>query len=1296
MSVRTRLLAGLLPATLLAGVLTTAPAAAATMYPSGVGADLGATPTTLGVAPAAGADPAGLQTGTEQGRGYWRTNQAAGTDWFSFDVDRDYVDELTTDDVVVTVTYLDSGTGSLQLKYDAAAGPETSTDDVTLKNTGQWQTGTFALADIEFADRLGGADLRLSGSTDITVAGLRISTAGAAVSLGATPLESGISARAGDRPENLKTGVQDGRPYWQTDRTAPAPGTNFFYINVSDTYLYDNRGLVLVSVDYFDEGNGRLGLHYDSPGETIPDKFKNSEVVTYGNTLTWKSHTFALPDAVMTNRSNGADFRINIGDGAVDLKVAAVRVAKVAGALDVTEGLNDLIDEAARAHKAAREGSRDGQYPTGSRATLLAAIDDAREVAGTPNVTDVQVKAALQSLQSKLDAFTASVVDTNFASTGTASASGGTGATNVNDGNHDTAWTSGEGDSWLQLDLRKPRNVNDVRVEWAQAYSPDYTVQVSNDGRKFTTVGRTGSPGANQFSKTRFATAKVRYVRIALSGSPTYVVKELQLRESPVVVPQPKLVQTVNPTEDGVVADFDATKYGADRSARVDSTKSIQRALYACQDAGGGTVWLPSGKYLVKDTLEVHSFCTLRGDRRDPEQNKTKHGGRDFDYGTVVIADLASGDEGPSLFRVGGSAGVIGVTTWYPRQSATQPVPYNYTFEIPGGAWIGNENYMMATVQDVTMLNSYRGIGISTMPNDHGNAPSSGQVHESSTIRNIRGTALFEGARAYNGADVGTWENVTFSNAYWSQAPAAFKPPVRTALDTWTRANGTGLVLGDLEWDQFHKITLSDYKVGIHVVAGQRAQFTGSFLEPDIRRTGIGVLVDVMDDRWGMTLAGGHVEGSTQAIQNNSNGYVKITGTETQGALSGTIHQMSGTAPTYTQKPLPAPARKQLTVVDAPHGVGYLPAADATRTVQKALDKAGHSGGGIVYLPAGWYRISTHLTVPANVELRGASAVPNRDQGGASGGTVLHAFEGRGTTAPGTATALVTLNGAKSGVRGLRVFYPEQNPGVAEGIVAYPYAVRGKGSQTYVINAGFPNAWNGIDFTTYRNDQFVVRKVAGAFFDHAIAVGRSTGGRIEGVLSNGNAVTRIGYQQPYWMNEGAIFELVIDKYMRKQAKIVTVDGATGLTLFNVFAYGFHDGLVVNDGQVDAFNLGTDNLGTDGYTVKVVKGDVEATNLARYNGATSTGPVTLHNVMVINVVQRAVSVQADGNGTVKVLGNESEPGSYEIGAQVTVTAAPASDNVFQNWTVNGEVVSTDASYTFTVTADQVLTAHFTTE
>jgi hypothetical protein len=762
-----------------------------------------------------------------------------------------------------------------------------------------------------------------------------------------------------------------------------------------------------------------------------------------------------------------------------------------------------------------------------------------------------------------------------------------------------------------------------------------------------------------------------------MTGADTFVVKELQLRLSPVVTPQPRLVRTNGPTEDGVVADFDATDFGADRTGRHDATKAIQQAIYACHDAGGGTVWLPAGQYRVTDTVEVHAFCSLRGDP-----------GSQLGSGTVIVADLAPGDDGPTLFRIGGSAGVLGVTTYYPNQNATDPVPYNYTFEIPGGAWIGNENYMMATVADVTMLNSYRGIGVSTMPNDHGNAPSSGQVHESTTIRNVRGTTLLEGARAYNGADVGTWENVAFNNSFWSSAPAAFHPPARSTLDEWTRAHGTGLVLGDLEWDQFYRIALSDFAVGVHVVAGQRAQFTGSFLEPDVRRTGTGLLVDVMDDRWGMTLAGGHVDGMDGGITNNSRGYVKITGTEVVGAQTGTIHHMSGSVPTYTQRPLPRPVQR-LYVVNAPHGIGYLPAADATAEIQKVLDRAGRQGGGIVYLPAGWYRISTHLTVPARVELRGASAVPNRDQGGVSGGTVLQAFEGRGASAP--ATALLTLSGKDAGVRGLRVFYPDNNPGKADGVVPYPYAVRGHAGRNYVINAGFPNAWNGIDLS---GDDVTVRKVAGAFFDHAISIGAGRNGRVEGVLSNGNAVTRVGYQQPYWMDEGRIFELVIDRYMRKTAKIVTVDGARGLTLLNVFAYGFHDGLVVNSGQVQAFNLGTDNLGGDGYTVQVVDGEVEATNLARYNGATLSGPAALHNVMVINVVQHSISVQANGNGSVRIIGNESEPGTYEVGAQVTVTAAPGSDSVFRDWTVAGTVVATTPSYTFTVGTDQVLQANFT--
>ncbi|MET9480802.1 glycosyl hydrolase family 28-related protein [Streptomyces sp. NPDC006638] len=1282
---------------------TAAPRAAGPdMYPHGVGADLGPTPKTLGVTPTAGDDPAGLVTGEADGRTYWQTDHAAGTGHLDFALAADYLARLTSPTAVFSVTYRDTGTGALELRPAGGGTPART----AFTGTGTWRTSTF---DVTAADAEAGP-LRLSGSDgdsarDITVAAVRVGTPGASVALGTAVRSDGVSPRAGDASTGLVTGEQDGRGYWRTNRSAPAPGLNFFYMNVADTFLYHTTDTVLVSVDYFDEGSGSLALHYDSPGDTIPDMFKSSEVFTYGDTKTWKTHTFTLDDALMTNRSNGSDFRIHTADSAVELTVAAVRITVIPAELKPTEGLELLISEARRVHTAAREGTRDGQFPAGAKDTLAAAIAAARRTADGQDTTEAQLKAALLTLDTALRTFRGSALTTNLARTArvTASSTSAGSPQAVTDGDAGNGWTSGEDGAgeWLQADLGKALTVNEVKIAWGSAFSPDYTVRVSRDGEDFTTVGHNGAIGGKTI-RTAFEPVSIRYVRLNVTGysagSKSVTVGELEVRKQRTVRPEPRLVKTVHPVESPVVADFDARDYGADPKGVKDSTKAIQQALYDCYDAGGGTVWLPSGTYRVTTSVEVHSFCTLRGDRRDPDVGRGS-------YGTVVSADFPPGADGPVLFRIGGSAGVMGVTTYYPRQNAADPVPYNSTFEIPGDAWISNENYMMATVADVTMLNSYRGVGVSTMPNDQGLAPSAGQVHESTTLRNIKGTVLSEGFRAYNGADVGTWENITLDNGYWAKAPAAYHPPKRAALDAWTRAHGTGFVLGDLEWDQFYKIRAADYRTGIHIVPGQRASFTGTFLQADIRRTDVAVEAESFDSRWGLSFAASTLEGSEAAVRNKAQAYVKLTDTDVTGAVSGIVHRMAGAVPRYEQTALPKPARAALYDVTkapfaAPVGHGIPPVRDATARIQRALDQAGRDGGGTVYLPAGWYRIDSHLRVPAGVELRGASAVPNRDLNGASGGTVLMAYEGRNTPSPDTATALVTLGGTNAGVRGLRVLYPENNPaatvpGEDGSPVPYPYAVRGAGTGTYAIDLGLPNAWNGVDMAAHRNDRFTVRKLAGAVFNRAISVGKSDRGRIEGVLNNGNAVGRVGYALPNWVLESNIFPQVIDDPMRLRAQIVTVDGATRLTVFNAFAYGFHHGLVVSSGDVRAFNLGTDNLGADGFTVKADGGDVTAVNVMRYNGATSSGKAKLYNVMAINMVQQAVTATAEpaGAGTVRLGGNESEPGRYEKGSRVTATAVPAAGQRFVRWTVNGEEVPGGAEVTLDVTADLAVTAHF---
>ena len=57
------------------------------------------------------------------------------------------------------------------------------------------------------------------------------------------------------------------------------------------------------------------------------------------------------------------------------------------------------------------------------------------------------------------------------------------------------------------------------------------------------------------------------------------------------------------------------------------------------------------------------------------------------------------------------------------------------------------------------------------------------------------------------------------------------------------------------------------------------------------------------------------------------------------------------------------------------------------------------------------------------------------------------------------------------------------------------------------------------------------------------------------------------------------------------------------------------------------------------------------------------------------------------------GTVSGDGTYDYGTSCTVVATPYQRYLFANWTENGVVVSTEQSYTFTVTANRTLVANF---
>ncbi|NLX92419.1 MAG: hypothetical protein GXZ02_00890 [Clostridiales bacterium] len=666
----------------------------------------------------------------------------------------------------------------------------------------------------------------------------------------------------------------------------------------------------------------------------------------------------------------------------------------------------------------------------------------------------------------------------------------------------------------------------------------------------------------------------------------------------------PCIVSTTYPAEDVVVADIIATQapYFADTTGVVDSTIAIQRALDDCHAAGGGTVFLPAGKYLMTAGVTVPGFVTLRGDWQDPDTGT--------DYGTIILADVPSTtDNLPALFTVLGSAGVMGLTVYYPGQRIDDVKPYPYTFYVSGAG-----GFMLQSIVNCTVINGYKGIG----------ACVDGGGHEMMTIDTVKGAFLYCGATAYNQSDVGTWKNLTVSNRYWAESGAGFTAPPREAIDAYTRKNTIGLVLGDLEWTQFANIEIADCKYGMHIVKGKRIEFAGSLFDVKIERCDVGIQVDSIDTRWGMVIAKSQINGSKNAIVNNTFGVVKMSGTTLSGGRVGgrIIFKDIGEFFKFIQSifkngflanckylfecgaldafevdydaALHKPA-EQLFVVEADKNG----AQDATPSIQATLNQAAETGG-VVYLPAGKYRMNAPVTVPAGVELRGATSVATRDQQGSSKGTVILAYYGLNPVNSDSDTALVTL-GANAGVRGIRFFYPENScvrPGLFGTVQPCTYAVRGTGSGVYAVNVAIAAAYNGIDFRGCDNHH--IKKVVTCCYSNAIHAG-GTGGIIEGCLQNGTVMARNGLNLPNRLDEGTqMFPYLFDAVTRMNTEYIRLTESQNQTLYNCFAYGVKSFLVnANSADLLAFNIGADNIG--GTMLVTQGGNAAVINMMRWNG-----------------------------------------------------------------------------------------------
>lgn len=245
--------------------------------------------------------------------------------------------------------------------------------------------------------------------------------------------------------------------------------------------------------------------------------------------------------------------------------------------------------------------------------------------------------------------------------------------------------------------------------------------------------------------------------------------------------------------------------------------------------------------------------------------------------------------------------------------------------------------------------------------------------------------------------------------------------------------------------------------------------------------------------------------------------------------------------------------------------------ADDTAAIQSALDQAGVGGGGIVLVPAGYYRLEGHLRVPPGVTLQGIWDTPHHED--QTWGSALFAISGKGEA---DGPALIELS-PSSAVRGIKIFYPEQD---LASITPYPYAIRGSGMEYAVENVTLVNAYQGIDCAP-SHELHTIRNVRGCVLKQGIRVDRCTDiGRIENVHFNPHFWQRAKAAPGYsgFPSEG--WTQLVD-YVNANLDVFIFARSDWEYVLNTFAWGFKTCYKFIESEGGACNGNFLGIGADG-------------------------------------------------------------------------------------------------------------------
>ena len=684
--------------------------------------------------------------------------------------------------------------------------------------------------------------------------------------------------------------------------------------------------------------------------------------------------------------------------------------------------------------------------------------------------------------------------------------------------------------------------------------------------------------------------------------------------------PEWQIIKTKYPTADVVVAGYNVEDFGAKGDGRKDCTKAFQTALNKMREAGGGTVFVPEGKYSFKGSLKIPPSVTLRGEWKQPTKEDPSV------RGTILMPFGGKGNaDGAPFISVDYCAGIMDLNIWYPSQSALRPEPYPWTLIQKGG-----DN---ATFENLTLVNPWQGIRI---------GPGGNELH---LVRNVYGTPLKVGIQYDSTTDIGRLESIDFSPRWWCMGNL---PKAPRKLD-WIMKNGTAIHMLRSDWEYVANVNIEGYARGYLISEGVRGAANAQFYHLIIRNCGTAMEVEktnpfgmvftecyfdgiehgvLLDEKFdSAVLFSTCIFGGKEAILCQGKGNVlldkcrvlrgnlalergahSILGSTLKDRSSRVLIQKNviGTILAGNTYPSPLPAVRNnardsilqtsddelplnpipdypldfvKTFVPPRVDMVVVPASgkDDSAAIQKAINEQKRKGGGIVFLPGGDYRIRGHLNIPAGVELRGIHDVPHHTMGG---GSVLHVY-------PQSDEPTIVMESA-SCMRGLGFNYPEQS---IDDVKEYPFLVQGRGSDICVINVNASNPYRFMDFMTHRCDNHFIDYPSGAPFMVGVAVGGgSKDGVVQNMQFNPHYWSRAPRRNPLYANktEGGVRDGSGGRfwtYQKENLDALVVGHTVNQFLYQNFVYGSLYGIhFIQQNGEGAINCISHGHGTDGSKV----------------------------------------------------------------------------------------------------------------